>query len=66
MDSKMIVAICSTKNWYFYVATELYALFKHNEVSKVYLFIENDEIPYLKDKIKNEEKRAGFMYLHSF
>ena len=46
----MIVAICSTKNWYFYVAIELYALFKHNEVSKVYLFIEDDEIPYLKDK----------------
>ena len=45
----MIVAICSTRNWYFYLATELYALFKHNEVAKVYLFIEDDEISYLKD-----------------
>lgn len=44
----MIVAICSTRNWYFYLATELYALFKHNEVAKVYLFIEDDEISYLK------------------
>lgn len=46
----MIIAICSTRNWYFYLATELYALFKHNEVSKVYLFIEDDNIPYLTDK----------------
>lgn len=46
----MIIAICSTRNWYFYLATELYALFKHNEVKKVYLFIEDDNIPYLKDK----------------
>ena len=45
----MIIAICSTRSWYFYVATELYALFKHNEVKKVYLFIEDDKIPYLKD-----------------
>lgn len=45
----MIIAICSTRNWYFYVATELYALFKHNEIAKVYLFIEDDEITYLKD-----------------
>lgn len=45
----MIIAICSTRNWYFYVATELYALFKHNVVEKVYLFIEDDNIPYLKD-----------------
>lgn len=45
----MIIAICSTRNWYIYLATELYALFKHNEVAKVYLFIEDDEISYLKD-----------------
>ena len=45
----MIIAICSTRSWYFYLATELYALFKHNEVAKVYLFIEDDEISYLKD-----------------
>ena len=46
----MIVAICCTRNWYIYLATELYALFKHNKVKKVYLFIEDDEISYLKDK----------------
>lgn len=45
----MIVAICCTRNWYIYLATELYALFKHNKVKKVYLFIEDDEISYLKD-----------------
>lgn len=45
----MIIAICSTRNWYIYLATELYALFKHNEIAKVYLFIEDDEITYLKD-----------------
>lgn len=45
----MIIAICSTRNWYIYLATELYALFKHNEIAKVYLFIEDDEINYIKD-----------------
>lgn len=47
---KLIIAMCCTRNWYIYLATEMYALFKHNEVKKVYLFIEDDEIPYLKDK----------------
>ena len=46
----MIVAMCCTRDWYIYLATELYALFKHNKVKKVYLFIEDDEISYLKDK----------------
>lgn len=46
----MIIAMCCTRNWYFYVAVELYALFKHNKVKKVYLFIEDDNIPYIRDK----------------
>lgn len=46
----MILAMCCTRNWYIYLATELYALFKYNKVKKVYLFIEDDEISYLKDK----------------
>ena len=46
----MKIAICCTRNWYIYLATSLYALFKHNQVEKVYLFIEDDEISYLKDK----------------
>jgi len=46
----MIIAICCTRNWYIYLATELYALFKHNNIKKVYLFIEDDNISYLKDK----------------
>ena len=45
----MKIAICCTKNWYVYLKTEIYALFKHNNVDKLYLFIEDDEIPYLKD-----------------
>lgn len=46
----MIVAMCCTRNWYIYLATELYALFKNNKVKKVYLFIEDDNIPYITDK----------------
>lgn len=46
----MIIAMCCTRNWYFYLLTNLYALFKHNKVEKVYLFIEDDEIPYLRDE----------------
>ena len=45
----MIIAMCCTRNWYIHLATELYAIFKHNKVKKVYLFIEDNEIPYLKD-----------------
>ena len=45
----MIVAMCCTRNWYIYLATEVYALFKNNDVKKLYLFIEDDEILYLKD-----------------
>lgn len=46
----MVIAMCCTRNWYIYMATELYALFKNNNVKKVYLFIEDDEVPYLKDE----------------
>lgn len=46
----MIIVMCCTKNWYIHLATEIYALFKHNKVKKLYLFIEDDEISYLKDK----------------
>lgn len=50
MAKEMIITICSTRNWYFYVATELYALFKYNDVKKVYLFIEDNAIDYIKDE----------------
>ena len=46
----MKIVMCCTRNWYFYVAIELYALMKHNDVKKVYLFIEDDNIPYIADK----------------
>ena len=46
----MIIAMCCTRNWYVYLAIELYALFKHNSVKKVYLFIEDDNIPYITDE----------------
>jgi len=46
----MIVAMCCTRNWYIYLLTSVYALLKHNDVKKIYLFIEDDTIPYLTDK----------------
>jgi len=45
----MIIAMCCTRNWYTYLATELYALFENNNIEKLYLFIEDDRIPYLND-----------------
>ena len=45
----MIVVMCCTKNWYLYLATEVYALFETNNVKKLYLFIEDDKIPFLND-----------------
>ena len=46
----MIVTICCTRNWYSYIAVEIYALLNTNDVKKIYLFIEDDKIPYLNDK----------------
>lgn len=46
----MVVCMCCTRNWYIYLVTSLYGLFKHNKVKKVYLFIEDDNIPYITDK----------------
>lgn len=49
----MTIAFCCTRNWYIHLYTIIYALLKHNKVDKIYLFIEDDEINYLKnDKIK--------------
>lgn len=38
----MIIAMCCTKNWYQYLPTVLYSIFKNNKVEKLYLFIEDD------------------------
>lgn len=46
----MTIAMCCTRNWYIYLATELYALFKTNKVKKVYLFIEDDKINFIDDE----------------
>lgn len=46
----MVFCLCATRNWYMHLATNLYSLFKNNNVKKVYLFIEDDEISYFKDK----------------
>lgn len=45
----MVIAMCLTRNWYIYIATELYALFKHNNVKKLYLFIEDDKLDFIND-----------------
>ena len=42
--------MCCTRNWYQYMATPLYTLFKYNDIKKLYMFIEDDAIPGLKDK----------------
>ena len=54
MNSNGIVCcFCCTRNWYIHLYTIIYALLKHNKVDKIYLFIEDDEISYLKnDKIE--------------
>ena len=46
----MVIVMCCSRNWYIYLATEIYALLKHNKVKKIYLFIEDDNIPYLTNK----------------
>lgn len=46
----MKIVFCCTQDWYIHLYTIIYALLKHNQVDKIYLFIEDDEISYLKDK----------------
>jgi len=46
----MNVVICSTRNWYWYLAVNIYALLKNNKVNKIYLFIEDDNISYIQNK----------------
>lgn len=46
----MKIVFCCTRNWYIHLYTIIYALLKHNKVDKIYLFIEDDEISYLKDE----------------
>ena len=46
----MTFALCCTKNWYVHLVTVIYAILKHNKVKKIYLFIEDDNIPYLNYK----------------
>lgn len=49
----MTIVFCCTRDWYIHLYTIIYALLKHNKVNKIYLFIEDDEISYLKnDKIE--------------
>ena len=43
----MVIVLCCTKNWYIHLATVIYAILKQNKVKKIYLFIEDDNIPYL-------------------
>ena len=43
----MIIVMCCTKNWYQYLLVDLYALLNTNQVQKIYLFIEDDELPEL-------------------
>lgn len=40
----MIIAMCCTRNWYKYLPTVIYSLFKNNNVQKLYLFIEDDSV----------------------
>ena len=46
----MIIVMSATRNWYIYMAVTLYSLCKHNKVEKMYLFIEDENIPFLDDE----------------
>ena len=40
------------KTWYFYTMVLIYSIIKNNDVKKIYLIIEDDEIPSLKKYLK--------------
>lgn len=64
----MIIVMCATKNWYIYLATEIYALLQTNKVKKIYLFIEDDNIPYIQYKnveFINANKLNNYIYNNS-
>lgn len=46
----MKIVLCCTQNWYIHLKTVIYAILKHNKVKKIYLIIEDDNIPYITEK----------------
>lgn len=56
----MKIVLCCTRNWYIYLKVVVYSILENNKVDKIYLIIEDDEIPYIDNvefininKIKN-------------
>lgn len=53
----MIIGMSSTRNWYKYLLTNLFAILSNNKVDKFYLFIEDDyidELDILKKRFNTE------------
>lgn len=46
----MKVVLCCTRNWYIYLSVVVYSILKNNKVDKIYLIIEDDDIPYIRNK----------------
>lgn len=55
----MIIGMSSTRNWYKYLLTNLFAILYNNKVSKIYLFIEDDYI----DELKLLEKKFNVQFI---
>lgn len=54
---EMVIAMSSTRNWYQYLLTNLFAILSNNKVEKIYLFIEDDyiqELDLLKEKFDTQ------------
>lgn len=45
----MKIAFCCTRNWYYYLLVNIYALLNTNKVKKLYLIIEDDNVKSIKD-----------------
>ena len=53
----MIIGMSSTRNWYQYLLTNIFAMLSNNKVEKMYLFIEDDyieELDLLKKRFNTE------------
>ena len=40
----MIIAMASTRNWYYYLEVSLYSIIENNDIKKVYLFLEDNNV----------------------
>ncbi|MFA5407679.1 MAG: glycosyltransferase [Bacilli bacterium] len=60
----MVISLCCTKNWYYYLLVNIYALLSTNKVKKLYLIIEDNTITSIKDICSKYKAEVEFININ--